>query len=84
MNTFHFMWAGQTTNKPPLAAPNDGGLTDGDKPKWGEGDGIPLWVTLTAAALQASAALPSVAEMLALWRLLPSSAISSGSSKVRR
>lgn len=82
MNTFHFMRAGQTTNRPPLATHNDGGLTDGDKPKWGEGDGIPQRAMLTAAALHASDVLPSAEEMLNPWRLLPSSAISSRRRKV--
>lgn len=84
MNTLDFMRAGRTTNKPPLAAHNDGGLTDGDKPKWGEGDGLPWRATLTAAVLHVSDALPSSEEMLNPWRLLPSSAISSMRRKVSR
>lgn len=59
------MRAGQTTNKPPLVAHNDEGLTDGDKPKWGEGDGIPQRAMLTAAPLHVSDALPSAEEILA-------------------
>lgn len=84
MNTFHFMKVGQTTNKPPLATHNDGGLTDGDKPKWGEGDGISRRAMLKAAALHVSDALPSAEETLNPWRLLPSSTISRRRRKVSR
>lgn len=64
MNTFYFIRAGQTTKKSPKIPHNDEQLTDGDKPKWGEGDGIPWRVMLTAAPLHVSDALPSAEEIL--------------------
>lgn len=77
----HALWE-QTTNKPPLAGRNDVGLTDGDKPKWGKETGSLCGRPKRPRLRVLLYALPSVEEMLALWRLLPGSTISGGRRKV--